>query len=97
MILVLLVLPSILVLGDSIISRTKFHLPLPEPRQKEAEGLVYVNGRLRGFVSGNLDGEFTGVIRGKVDANVSTETDLTIQELDTPEYIENPEGGEEHD
>ena len=97
MILVLLVLPSILVLGDSIISRTKFHLPLPEPRQKEAEGLVYVNGRLRGFVSGNLDGEFTGVIRGKVDANVSTETDLTIQELDTPEYVENPEGGEEHD
>ena len=97
MILVLLVLPSILVLGDSIISRTKFHLPLPEPRQKEAEGLVYVNGRLRGFVSGNLDGEFTGVIRGKVDANVSTETDLNIQELDTPEYIENPEGGEEHD
>lgn len=97
MILVLLVLPSILVLGDSIISRTKFHLPLPEPRQKEAEGLVYVNGRLRGFVSGNLDGEFTGVIRGKIDANVSTETDLTIQELDTPEYIENPEGGEEHD
>ncbi len=77
MLLVLLVLPSILVLGDSVINRTRFHLPLPESKKKEVEGMVYVNGRLRGFVSGNIDGSFNGTIRGRVDASVSTETDIT--------------------
>ncbi len=86
MLLVLLVLPSILVLGDSIINRTRFRLPIPEPKKKEVEGLVYVSGRLRGFVTGRLDGSFTGTIRGKVDASVATETDVEVLE----------EGGADH-
>ena len=73
MILVLLVLPSILVLGDSIINRTSFRIPLPERKRTEMEGTMYVNGNLHGYVSGMIDGSFHGVIRGKVDASVATE------------------------
>ncbi len=76
MILVLLVLPSILVLGDSIINRTAFRVPLPVPQNKEICGVLKVNGRLKGNVSGHLDGTFHGVIRGSVDATVSTETEI---------------------
>jgi hypothetical protein len=76
MVLVLLVLPSILVLGDSIINRTAFRVPLPVPESKEAEGVLYVNGRLKGNVNGIMDGTFHGMIRGSVDANVSIETDI---------------------
>ena len=73
MILVLLVLPSILVLGDSVINRTSFRIRLPEAKQKEAEGTMYVNGRVSGFVNGRIEGNFRGVIRGKVDASVAAE------------------------
>lgn len=76
MVLVLLVLPSILVLGDSIINRTAFRVPLPVPESKEAEGVLYVNGRLKGNVNGIMDGTFHGMIRGSVDASVSIETDI---------------------
>ena len=79
MMLVLLVLPSILVLGDSIIERTKFRIKFTTPQHKEHDGAMYVNGHVRGFVSGNLDGTFHGVIRGKLDATVSTE-DVTVLE-----------------
>lgn len=95
MLLVLLVLPSILVLGDSVINRTKFRIPIPEQPKKEAEGLVYVNGHLRGFVSGNVDGSFTGMIRGKVDAIVSTDTQLAPPQ-DQSDMKEQEEGGEDH-
>lgn len=96
MILVLLVLPSILVLGDSIINRTRFHIPIPESQKKEAEGLVYVNGHLRGFVSGNVDGSFTGMIRGKVDAAVSTESEISVSGERSTDKPEQTEGGEDH-
>ena len=77
MILVLLVLPSILVLGDSIINRTSFRVPIPVPERKEAEGVMYVNGRLKGNVNGQLDGTFHGVIRGSLEAALSTETEIS--------------------
>ena len=96
MFLVLLVLPSILVLGDSVINRTSFRLKLKEARQKEAEGIVYVNGHLRGMVSGIVDGNFSGIIRGNVDAAVSTDTTmLTQQETTNYDTIET-EGGADH-
>ena len=37
---------------------------------------MYVNGRIKGSVTGMLDGKFTGVIRGDIDAAVSTETEM---------------------
>lgn len=93
MFLVLLVLPSILVFGDSIINRTSFRFKLPEVRKKKAEGLMRVNGHLRGVVNGTVDGEFIGVIRGNVDAVVTTETEVTICEEECLEVSEETEGG----
>ena len=75
-ILVLLVLPSMLVLGDSIINRTKFRLPIKGPQQANAQGTIRVNGYLRGNVSGNLEGNFQGVIRGSLDAMIAPETEV---------------------
>ncbi len=83
--LVLLVLPSMLVLGDSIINRTKFRLPIKAPQQTNAQGVIRVNGYLRGNVSGNLEGNFQGIIRGSLDATIAPETEVT------------EEGGKEHE
>ena len=76
MLLVLTVLPSILVLGDSIINRTSFKLKKITPPSLNTSGVMYVNGRIKGSVTGVLDGKFTGVIRGDIDAAVSTETEM---------------------
>lgn len=72
--LVLFVLPSILVLGDSIIERTRFKLKGLEPPKKTATGTVRVQGRVRGYVSGVVDAQIDGVIHGQLDAMVSTDT-----------------------
>jgi len=73
-ILVLVVLPSILVLGDSIINRTSFKLkPITAPTVK-ASGSVMVSGHIRGYVSGMIDGEFSGTVNGQIDAAVSANT-----------------------
>ena len=66
------VLPSILVLGDSIIERTRFRVKGLEPRERSASGLVRVHGRIRGNVSGYVDAEIHGVIRGDVNASIAT-------------------------
>ena len=99
MLLVLLVLPSILVLGDSIINRTSFRIKIAEPKKKEAEGVLYVNGHLRGNVNGMVDGTFSGVIRGNVDAAVSTETAIAVCDgEETPtEEVDQTEGGAAHE
>ncbi len=82
MVLVLLVLPSILVLGDSIINRTRFRIKMPEPKEVKAEGYIRVSGHLRGAVHGQLDGTFVGVIRGNVDASLSAEADVSFMQED---------------
>ncbi len=71
-ILVLVVLPSILVLGDSIINRTSFKLkPIHTTPTIQESGSVKVSGHIRGYVSGMVDGEFHGTVNGKIDAAVS--------------------------
>ena len=77
-ILVLFVLPSILVLGDSIIERTKFKIKTIEPKRREATGTVRVQGHVRGYVSGMVDADFNGVLHGKLNATIST--DSTVEE-----------------
>ena len=85
-ILVLGVLPSILVLGDSVINRTSFTIKGPVRPTASTSGAMYVNGRIRGYVSGTVDGEFSGTIRGEMNATVSTDTEVKAQ----------PEGGTEN-
>ena len=79
-ILVLFVLPSILVLGDSIIERTRFKVKGIEIPQKQATGTVYVKGRVKGYISGTVDAHLEGYIHGQLDATVSTETQVEEQE-----------------
>lgn len=75
-ILVLVVLPSILVLGDSIINRTTLKMkPLGLPTVKKS-GSVRVDGSIRGHFSGIIDGNFTGVLDGELEAAVSTNAAL---------------------
>ena len=76
-ILVLTVLPSILVLGDSIIERTRFRFKVLEPRTKAVVGSMRLQGRVRGYISGEVDAVFDGVLRGELNAMVSNETQLT--------------------
>ncbi len=71
--LVLFVLPSILVLGDSIIEKTRFKIKTPEPKRREASGTLRVQGHVRGYVSGVVDADFDGILHGKLNASVTTD------------------------
>lgn len=81
MILVLFVLPSILVLGDSIIERTRFRIKTPELLPtRTANGTMRVRGHLRGYVSGMIDADFNGILHGQLNATVSTDSTIDVQE-----------------
>lgn len=72
-ILVLFVLPAILVLGDSIIERTKFKIKGMEPKNRVATGTVRVTGHVRGYISGVVDADIDGVIHGQLNASIATD------------------------
>jgi len=94
-ILVLFVLPSILVLGDSIIERTKFRIKVMERPVQEASGTIRVQGHVRGYISGMVDADFDGVLDGALQAEVSA------GELSEPDKIpdaeETEKGGSGHE
>ena len=77
MLLVLFVLPSILVLGDSIINRTSFKIKVPEPVVHKATGDLRIRGRVRGYVCGTVDANIDGVIHGKAEVSVSVGGEIT--------------------
>ena len=79
-ILVLVVLPSILVLGDSIIERTSFRLKGIELKTREASGTVRVQGHVRGYISGVIDADVDGFLHGQLNATLSTEGQVTETE-----------------
>ena len=71
MLLVMFILPQILFLGDGIVERTRFDLKVPEVA-RSAHGTVYVNGRVRGRISGVVDAQIQGVIYGDVSGMLET-------------------------
>ena len=75
-ILVLLVLPAILVLGDSIIERTSFKIKGVELQTKAVTGSMKVKGHVRGYVSGMIDADIYGTLKGEFNAYVNTEGEL---------------------
>ena len=79
-ILVLVVLPATLVLGDSIIERTRFKLKAVELPVKTATGTMRVQGHVRGYISGVVDADFDGILHGQLNASVSTEGQVTPTE-----------------
>lgn len=70
--LVMFVLPQILLLGDVIIEKTSFTLKRRDLVQKRS-GYIRVNGRVRGYVSGIVDAQITGIIHGEVSAQLETD------------------------
>ena len=82
-ILVLFVLPSFLVLGDSIINRTSFRLKAPDIMPRTATGTVRVQGHVRGYVNGIVDADINGIIHGQLNASVATDGQIE-------------EGGDQH-
>ena len=92
-ILVLCVLPSFLVLGDSIIERTRFKIKGVQTEPRQTTGSVYVSGRIKGYVSGMVDAEFHGTLQGDLNATVSSGGEITPQELPAEESTQ---GGAVH-
>lgn len=92
--LVLFVLPSILVLGDSIIERTSFKMPAIDLNIKNTNGTIHVQGHLRGYISGVVDADFSGILHGQMNASVSTDTEIK----ESPEQVikETAEGENEN-
>ena len=68
--LVMGILPQILMLGDIIIEKTAFTLKARLPIQSQTGNLL-VNGHIRGYVSGMIDAEFSGVLHGTINASVA--------------------------
>jgi len=73
-ILVLFILPSILVLGDSIIERTRFRVKSLAPPRTERSGSMTVKGHIKGYISGMVDADFNGTIHGSMDAVITAGT-----------------------
>lgn len=73
MFLVMLVLPEILLLGDTIIEKTRVKINHPEIVRRQT-GRFIVNGRVRGYINGFVDAEIHGFVRGEMRANVSIDS-----------------------
>ncbi len=72
-IIVMMVLPQIVLLCDKLIEKTSFAKKVIDEQKaarREMSGLIMVNGRIRGNVSGFVDGVFYGMIKGDVDARI---------------------------
>ena len=86
-ILVMTVLPQLLVLGDALIERTAITRSR-DRKQRFNNGLMRLDGHVRGHISGFVDGEFKGVMRGSIDALIESkyqELEFEDQEADDHE------------
>lgn len=82
MLLVLLVLPQILILGDTIIERTSFEMKGVAGMTRTASGTMHINGRVRGYINGVVDADINGVLHGQFSANVATGTEFKVDKPD---------------
>ena len=69
MLMVMGVLPQILLLGDSVVEKTRFNINRSTQLQS-LSGTMRVNGHLRGYVNGFIDADIRGVVNGTVRASV---------------------------
>lgn len=81
-ILVLLVLPQILILGDILIRKTAFKLVKETNKTLPVSGKVLVNGRIKGYVNGVIEGDFTGIIDGEMGATVRAKDTVEVVNAD---------------
>lgn len=65
------VLPQILLVGDKVIARTAFVMNMPI-RQKELSGITRVDGLVRGEINGVFTGYMRGIVKGDINAYVES-------------------------
>ena len=94
--LVMLVLPQILLTGTAFIDKTSFSMPgVSVGEHRALSGKVFVNGMVRGHISGNVRGQICAMVDGDVDLNVisgSADEESEAPGDDTP-----PDGGDPDD
>ena len=84
-VIVMMVLPQIVLLCDKFIEKTAFGKKATDDdkaAKREMSGIMFVNGRVRGHVSGFMDGVFYGLVKGDIDAKVElgNQQDLLLTE-----------------
>ena len=92
--LVMGILPQILLLGDTIIEKTAFTLKARLPLQSQT-GKLLVDGHIRGYVSGMVDADFSGILHGSINAAVATGA-VRPEEPPQPAAIPAGKGADSH-
>lgn len=73
--IVMFILPQILLLGEKIIDRTSFAVSMPvKLGGARMDGLMRVDGMVRGHINGTVTGEIHGFIRGEANLLVNMGT-----------------------
>lgn len=88
-VLVLGVLPAVLVLGDSIIERTRFKIKKLDRKIQMPSGTMKVKGHVRGYISGMVDAEFDGLLHGEFNASIVTDKHSANNPSDEKEGVPN--------
>lgn len=86
-VMVLLVLPQTLLLGDIIIEKTAFTLKREVAKPLPASGRIRMTGHIKGYVNGVIEGDFTGVIDGEMGAVIRAR-DMYENDRELLEYRE---------
>jgi uncharacterized membrane protein YdfJ with MMPL/SSD domain len=85
-IITMFVLPQILLVGDTIISKTAFVMNMPI-RNREMAGLMRVNGIVRGHVNGVVTGNMNAIVRGSLSAFVEAGNVIPLTEEEADELV----------
>ncbi len=78
----LFVLPQILLVGDTIISKTAFVMNLPL-QNLNATGLLRVDGAISGHINGNVTGTMSAIVRGEVSAFIDSSNLEVLGDIDS--------------
>ena len=87
-VLVLGVLPQILLLGDTLMERTSFEMKTLKLPTRTASGTMRVDGHVRGYISGVVDADFSGVLHGQMNAAISTGTTVESTQANEDYYLD---------
>ncbi|MDD6998316.1 MAG: MMPL family transporter [Oscillospiraceae bacterium] len=87
-VLVLGVLPQILLLGDTLMERTSFEMKTLKLPTRTASGTMRVDGHVRGYISGVVDADFSGVLHGQMNASISTGTNVKPTQANADYYLD---------
>ena len=94
-VLVLGVLPQILLLGDTLMERTSFEMKTLKLPTRTASGTMRVDGHVRGYISGVVDADFSGVLHGQMNAAISTGTTVESTQANADYYLDDVTGADD--